>query len=85
MVDLEDTRKLMDPNDTRMPMLQEKYRVPHFDAKDEANAYFAELPVTYLSTCFYWDNLYAFGLAPTKGLTVSTAGRSRWATSGWLA
>ena len=41
---LEDTRKLMDPNDTRMPMLQEKYRVPHFDAKDEANAYFAELP-----------------------------------------
>ena len=64
---LEDTRKLMAPNDTRMPMLQEKYRVPHFDAKDEANAYFAELPVTYLVTCFYWDNLYAFGLAPKKG------------------
>ena len=30
---LEDTRKLMSPSDTRMPMLQEKYRVPHFDAK----------------------------------------------------
>ncbi len=64
---LEDTRKLMAPSDTRMPMLQEKYRVPHFDAKDEANAYFAGLPVTYLVTSFYWDNLYAFGLGPKKG------------------
>jgi uncharacterized protein YbjT (DUF2867 family) len=64
---LEDTRKLMAPGDTRMPMLQEKYRVPHFDAKDEANAFFAGLPVTYLMTSFYWDNLYAFGLAPKKG------------------
>ena len=64
---LEDTRKLMAPSDTRMPMLQEKYRVPHFDAKAEANAYFAGLPVTYLVTSFYWDNLYAFGLGPKKG------------------
>src|SRR5262245_37276797 len=30
---LEDTRKLMQPDDKRMPFLQEKYRVPHFDAK----------------------------------------------------
>ncbi len=37
---LEDTRKLMAADDKRMPMLQEKYRVPHFDAKAEANAYF---------------------------------------------
>jgi len=64
---LEDTRKLMAPGDTRMPMLQEKYRVPHFDAKDEANACFEGLPVTYLVTSFYWDNLYAFGLGPKKG------------------
>jgi uncharacterized protein YbjT (DUF2867 family) len=64
---LEDTRKLMAPTDTRMPMLQEKYRVPHFDAKAEADAYFAGLPVTYLVTSFYWDNLYAFGLGPKKG------------------
>ena len=28
---LEDTRKLMKPDDKRMPMLQEKYRVPHFE------------------------------------------------------
>ena len=37
---LEDTRKLMEADDKRMPMLQEKYRVPHFDAKAEADAYF---------------------------------------------
>ena len=63
---LEDTRKLMSPDDTRMPMLQEKYRVPHFDAKAEANAAFAGLPTTLLVTSFYWDNLYMFGLAPKK-------------------
>lgn len=64
---LEDTRKLMSPDDKRMPMLQEKYRVPHFDAKAEADQFFAGLPVTYLVTSFYWDNLYMFGLAPKKG------------------
>ena len=64
---LEDTRKLMKPEDKRMPILQEKYRVPHFDAKAEANASFEGLPVTYLVTSFYWDNLYMFKLAPTKG------------------
>ncbi|HEY3884638.1 MAG TPA: NmrA/HSCARG family protein [Vicinamibacterales bacterium] len=64
---LEDTRKLMAPGDTRMPMLQQHYRVPHFDAKAEADAFFAGLPVTYLVTSFYWDNIYAFGLAPKKG------------------
>src|SRR4029078_12132303 len=46
---------------------QQKYRVPHFDAKAEADAYFKGLPVTYLVTSFYWDNLYMFGLAPKKG------------------
>src|SRR5262245_34130053 len=64
---LEDTRKLMDPSDKRMPFLQEKYRVPHFDAKAEADSYFSGLPVTYLVTSFYWDNLYMFWLAPKKG------------------
>src|SRR5688572_24980804 len=63
---LEDTRKLMTADDKRMPMLQEKYRVPHFDAKAEANAYFQGLPTTILVTSFYWDNLYMFGLAPKK-------------------
>jgi uncharacterized protein YbjT (DUF2867 family) len=64
---LEDTRKLMADDDERMPMLQEKYRVPHFDAKAEADEYFADLPCTRLVTSYYWDNLYMFGLAPKKG------------------
>jgi uncharacterized protein YbjT (DUF2867 family) len=63
---LEDTRKLMKGDDKRMPILQQKYRVPHFDAKAESNEYFKGLPVTYLVTSFYWDNLYMFGLAPKK-------------------
>jgi uncharacterized protein YbjT (DUF2867 family) len=64
---LEDIRKFMKPDDKRMPMLQEKYRVPHFDAKADANAFFASVPTTFLVTSFYWDNLYLFGLAPKKG------------------
>jgi hypothetical protein len=64
---LEDIRKFMKPDDKRMPMLQNTYRVPHFDAKAEANASFAGLPTTFLVTSFYWDNLYMFGLAPKKG------------------
>jgi uncharacterized protein YbjT (DUF2867 family) len=64
---LEDTRRLMSPDDRRMPMLQGVYRVPHFDAKAEADKYFAALPVTFLIASFYWDNLYSFGLAPKKG------------------
>jgi hypothetical protein len=65
----------MSADDKRMPMLQEKYRVPHFDAKAEANAFFEGLPVTYLMTSFYWDNLYMFGLAPKK----SEEGGYAWA------
>jgi len=64
---LEDTRNLMKADDKRMPILQQKYRVPHFDAKAEANASFSGLPTTLLVTSFYWDNLYMFGLAPKKG------------------
>ncbi len=32
-------------DDPRMPTLQGKYKVPHFDAKGEANAFFSELGV----------------------------------------
>lgn len=63
---LEDTRPLMKPDDARMPLLQGKYRVPHFDAKAEADAFFEGLPVTFLVTSFYWDNLHMFGMAPRK-------------------
>jgi uncharacterized protein YbjT (DUF2867 family) len=65
----EDTRKSVPLTDNRMPTLQGKYKVPHFDAKAEADVYFTErgLPVTLLLTSFYWDNLIYFGSGPKKG------------------
>jgi uncharacterized protein YbjT (DUF2867 family) len=66
---LEDTRKLVPLSDNRMPTLGGKYKVPHFDAKGEANRFFAELgvPTTFLLASFYWDNLIHFGMGPKKG------------------
>lgn len=63
---LEDTREYMTPDDTRMPVLMGKYRVPHMDGKSEADAFFSEVPTTFLMTTFYWDNFYAVGLGPRK-------------------
>ena len=39
---LEDTRRFIPLDDDRMPTLQGKYKVPHFDGKGEANAQFSE-------------------------------------------
>lgn len=67
---LEDTRNWVPLSDNRMPTLGDgKYKVPHFDAKGEANKYFTEqnLPVTFLLTSFYWDNFIYFGMGPKKG------------------
>lgn len=66
---LEDTRKWIPLSDDRMPTLQGEYKVPHFDAKGESNAYFTELglPVTILNTSFYWENFIYFGVGPTRG------------------
>jgi hypothetical protein len=49
---LEDTREIVPPDGTRMPVLQGRYNVPHFDAKGEANRQFTDrgLPVTLLHT-----------------------------------
>jgi len=65
---LEDTRKWVPLSDNRMPTLQGKYKVPHFDAKGEINHVFTDagLPVTFLNTSFYWDNAYMFGMGPAK-------------------
>lgn len=59
---LEDTREAIAPDDDRMPMLDDVYRVPHFDVKGgAADALFVKsgLPTTYLRMSFYWDNLIA--------------------------
>lgn len=66
---LEDTRKSIPLSDNRMPTLMGKYKVPHFDAKGEADGIFTELgvPTTFLVTSFYWDNFIHFGMGPKKG------------------
>jgi uncharacterized protein YbjT (DUF2867 family) len=65
----EDTRKWIPLSDTRMPTLQGKYKVPHFDGKAEANAAFTGqgIPTTLLLTSFYWENLTQAGAGPRKG------------------
>jgi len=66
---LEDTRQWVPLSDNRMPTLQGKYKVPHFDAKGESDHLFkdAGVPTTCLLTSFYWDNFIYFGMGPKKG------------------
>ena len=63
---LEDTRRWIPLDDPRMPTLMGTYKVPHFDAKGEADRFFTELgvPTTFLLASFYWDNLLSSGPKP---------------------
>src|SRR5262249_19493459 len=64
----EDTREWTAPGET-MPALQERYNVPHFDGKAEANQAFVDagVPTTFLLTSFYWENFIFFGMGPQGG------------------
>jgi uncharacterized protein YbjT (DUF2867 family) len=64
----EDTRELVPLGDDRMPTIQGKYKVAHFDAKAEADAYFkqAGVPTTFLRTSGYFENFIGFGWGPQK-------------------
>ncbi|HET6361669.1 MAG TPA: NmrA/HSCARG family protein [Gemmatimonadota bacterium] len=66
---LEDTRRWVPVEDDRMPTLMGKWKVPHFDAKGEADHLFADadVPTTNLLTSFYWDNFIHFGMEPKRG------------------
>ena len=66
---LEDTRHWVPLSDNRMPTLMGHYKVPHFDAKGEADHFFRDngVPTTYLLTSFYWDNFIYFGSGPRPG------------------
>lgn len=66
---LEDTRKWVPLADPRMPTLMGEYKVPHFDAKGEADQYFTSLgvPTTFLLTSFFWENFIHFGAGPKRG------------------
>lgn len=66
---LEDTRNWVPLEDDRMPTLQGKYKVPHFDGKGESDHFFTDagVPTTFMLASFYWDNLIHFGMGPKKG------------------
>lgn len=66
---LEDSRRWIPLDDDRLPTLQGKYKVPHFDAKGEADALFAAEgpPTSYLLLAWYFDNLIHFGAGPRRG------------------
>ena len=66
---LEDVRKYVPLEDDRIPTLNGKYKVPHFDGKGASDQYFidAAVPVTFLVTSFYWENLIYFGMGPKRG------------------
>ncbi len=66
---LEDTRRWVPLDDDRMPTLMGSYKVPHLDAKGEADQIFRDtgVPTTFLRTSFYWDNLIHLGMGLTRG------------------
>ncbi len=66
---LEDTRKWVPLEDGRLPTLQGKYKVPHFDSKGQMDQVFARegAPTTCLLAAFYWENFIYFGMGPRKG------------------
>jgi uncharacterized protein YbjT (DUF2867 family) len=65
----EDSRKWIPLTDDRMPTLQGRFKVAHFDAKSEADHFFTDLgvPTTFLLTSAYWEKFIYFGWGPQKG------------------
>jgi len=61
---LEDTRDVIAADGRRMPVLEGRYNVPHFDAKAAANCSFfdAGVPTTLLYASFAWDDLIRVGM-----------------------
>jgi uncharacterized protein YbjT (DUF2867 family) len=73
---LEDTRLFFTDRDDVPSLDDGRYKVPHFDAKGEADALFTSygVPTTFLRTTFYFD-AFVNGIGPTRGadgtLTIS--------------
>ncbi len=65
----EDTRHYVPLDDDRMPTLEGKYKVPHFDGKADADRFFTDagVPTTFLYTSFYWENYIYWGAGPQRG------------------
>ena len=64
---LEDTRLFFGGSD-RVPTLQGRYKVPHFDAKAEADRLFRNygVPTTFLRTTFFFEGFQRPGTGPTR-------------------
>jgi uncharacterized protein YbjT (DUF2867 family) len=64
---LEDTREFFG-SDQSVPDVDGAYKVPHFDAKAEADAMFREydVPTTFLRTTLFFEG-FAGGLGPVRG------------------
>lgn len=65
---LEDTRAYLPLNDPSIPVFDGTYTVPHFDAKSEADRFFAEanVPTTYLRPTFYWEAFVNYNFGPRR-------------------
>jgi len=65
---LEDTRPFFGDRDDVPSLDDGRYKVPHFDAKGEADALFTsyKVPTTFLRTTFYFD-AFISGMEPTRG------------------
>ncbi|TWP53889.1 NmrA/HSCARG family protein [Lentzea tibetensis] len=65
---LEDTRPHFDRLGVDVPTVEGGFKVPHFDAKGEANATFTELgvPTTFLQTTFYYEAFVVAGQGPQR-------------------
>jgi uncharacterized protein YbjT (DUF2867 family) len=65
---LEDSRQWSPLTDTRIPTLMGSYKVPHMDAKGEADRVFIEagVPTTFLLTSFFWENFIYLGMGPQR-------------------
>jgi uncharacterized protein YbjT (DUF2867 family) len=65
---LEDTRPHFERLGIDVPTVFDSYKVPHFDAKAEANALFTELgvPTTFLQTTFFYEAFIVGGQGPHR-------------------
>ncbi|OBJ63133.1 NmrA/HSCARG family protein [Mycobacterium asiaticum] len=64
---LEDTRDYFGDDD-RVPTVDERFKVPHFDAKAEADEFFREydVPTTFLRTTLFFEG-FTDAFAPVRG------------------
>jgi uncharacterized protein YbjT (DUF2867 family) len=62
-----DSRDWVPLEDNHLPTLQGRYKVPHWDAKGEANRFFIDsgVPTTFLHLPTFWDNFMTLG-APQR-------------------